>query len=92
MQIGRIQGCTRVLGQRQGYLGLPLRDVVIDCTVGGPDTPAMEVAWLPTPNEIERIVAGAPVITRVVGTQHPPMMVAVGDPPQAPPCGEPAHV
>ncbi len=35
MQIGRIQGWTRELGKGQGYLGLPLRDTVVNCTVGG---------------------------------------------------------
>ncbi|MGF7053955.1 hypothetical protein GGC47_003143 [Bosea sp. OAE752] len=78
MQIGIIEGATRVLGKSQGYLGLPLRDVVINCTVGGPDTPAMETAWLPTPAEIAAIVQGAPVILRVLGTQHPPVMIEVG--------------
>jgi hypothetical protein len=82
MQIGRIQGATRELGKGQGYIGLPLRDVIINCTVGGPSTPAMETAWLPTPDEIAAIVAGAPIILRVIGTAHPPVMLTVGDPPQ----------
>ena len=81
MQIGRIEGCTRVLGKSQGYLGLPLKDVLINSTVDGPETPAMETAWLPTPDEIERINAGAPVVLRVLGTQHPPVMLEVGDRP-----------
>ncbi|EHK56863.1 hypothetical protein [Allomesorhizobium alhagi] len=81
MQIGRIEGCTRVLGKSQGYIGLPLRDVVINCTVGGVGTPAMETAWFPTPKEIEAINAGAPVILRVVGTGHPPVMLFVGEVP-----------
>ena len=81
MIIGRIEGATRVLGKSQGYLGLPLRDVVINSTVGGPETPAMETAWVPTPDEIARINAGAPVILRVLGTAHPPVMVDVGEPP-----------
>lgn len=78
MQIGMIEGHTRILGKSQGYLGLPLRDVVINCTVGGPDTPAMETAWFPTPDEIAAIVQGAPVILRVLGTQHPPVMIETG--------------
>ena len=81
MQIGRIEGATRVLGQSQGYLGLPLRDVVVNSTVDGPQTPAMETAWLPTPDEIVAIVAGAPVILCVLGTAHPPVMLSVGAPP-----------
>lgn len=82
MQIGRITGCTRVLGQSQGYLGLPLRDVIINDSVTGPDTPAMETAWFPTPKEIEAITSGAPVILRIVGRVHPPVMIDVGEAPQ----------
>lgn len=78
MIIGRIEGATRVLGKSQGYLGLPLRDVMLPTTVGGPETPCMETAWLPTPDEIARINAGAPVTLRVLGTTHPPVMVEVG--------------
>lgn len=78
MLIGCIPGTTRVLGRQQGYFGLPLRDIVINCTVGGPDTPAMETAWLPLPDELERLNAGAPVILRLLGTAHPPVMIEVG--------------
>ena len=78
MQIGRIEGCTRVIGKSQGYLGLPLRDIVIDDTVNGPQTAAMETAWLPTPDEIAAINAGAPIILRVLGTGHPPVMLYTG--------------
>lgn len=81
MIIGRIAGATRVLGQSQGYLGLPVRDVVLTCTVNGTDTPAMETAWLPTPDEMERIIAGAPIVVRIMGTIHPPIMVEAGDAP-----------
>lgn len=81
MIIGRIEGCTRVLGKSQGYLGLPLRDVTVHDTVNGPGTPAMETAWLPTPDELARLIAGAPVILRVLGTAHPPVMVEVGEVP-----------
>ncbi len=69
MQIGRIEGCTRVLGKSQGYLGLPLRDITINDSVNGPDTPAMETAWFPTPAELEAISAGAPVSA---GARHRP--------------------
>jgi len=82
MQIGRIEGCTRVLGKSQGYLGLPLRDITINDSVNGPDTPAMETAWFPTPAELEAISAGAPVILRVLGTGHPPVMLYAGKPPE----------
>jgi len=87
MQIGRIEGCTRVLGKSQGYLGLPLRDITINDFVGGPGTPAMETAWLPTPAEIAAINAGAPIILRVLGTAHPPVMLMTGQAPEAPTLG-----
>lgn len=82
MIIGHIQGSTRVIGKSQGYLGLPLRDVMIHDTVNGPQTPAMETAWLPTPDELARLAAGAPVILRILGTVHPPVMIDVGEVPK----------
>lgn len=82
MQIARIEGTTRELGKRQGYLGLPLRDITVHCTVGGPGTPAMETAWTPTPDELAALNAGANVILRVIGSGHPPVMLYVGKPPE----------
>ena len=78
MMIGRIEGATRVLGKSQGYLGLPLRDEVINCTVSGEATPAMGTAWLPTPEELELLNAGASVHVRIIGAAHPPIMLDVG--------------
>lgn len=81
MQIGMIQGFTRIIGQSQGYLGLPIRDITINCSVNGPNTPAMETAWLPTPAEIVAIEDGAPIILRLFGRGHPPVMMRTGDAP-----------
>lgn len=81
MLIGMIEGVTRIIGKSQGYLGLPLRDEVIHCTVGGEGTPCMVTAWQPTPDELARLNAGASVHLRVIGSQHPPVMLDVGDPP-----------
>jgi hypothetical protein len=39
----------------------------------------METAWLPTPDELQRLLAGSPVILRVLGTSHPPVMIEVGE-------------
>lgn len=77
MRIGTIEGHTRTLGEAQGYHALPLRDITINDTVTGPGTPAMETAWEPTPEEITALVLGAPIILRVVGTGHPPVMIDV---------------
>lgn len=89
MLIGRISGATRVLGKAQGYLGLPLRDEIITCPVNGDQTPCMVTAWLPTADEIAAISAGAPIHVRIIGTGHPPMLVEVGEAPDAPTPTEP---
>lgn len=81
MEIGRIQGCTRVLGKSQGYYGLPVRDEVMNDSVTGPDTPVMVTAWFPSPDELATLNAGAPIHLRIVGTAHPPCMIGVGDRP-----------
>lgn len=81
MIIAMIGGCTRVCGKSQGYLGLPVRDVVIHEKVNGPGTPAMETAWTPTPDELERLNKGANVILRILGTSPPPQLITVGDVP-----------
>ncbi len=81
MIIGRIPGATRVLGKSQGYLGLPIRDEVINEGVNGPGTPAMVTAWEPTPDELDRLAKGAAVHVRILGTAHPPIMVEVGETP-----------
>lgn len=82
MEIGVIENHTRVIGKSQGYLGLPLRDVVVNCTVSG-EVPAMQTAWLPNPRELELIAAGAPIILTILGVQHPPVLVDVGAAPDA---------
>lgn len=82
MQIGRVTGATRTIGKSQGYMGLPIRDEIVNCTIGGEDTPSMVTAWLPTPKELEALNAGASVHVRLLGTGHPPIMVEVGDKPE----------
>jgi hypothetical protein len=79
MLIKMIEGATRVLGRSQGYLGLPLRDEVVTCSVGGPGTHSMVTAWEPTPDELALLNAGAPVLLRVIGSAHPPVDVTVGE-------------
>ena len=81
MIIARIEGATRTLGKSQGYLGLPLRDELRNTTVDGPQTPVMVTAWEPTPDELERINRGAKIQLVVVGTQHPPVILEVGEAP-----------
>lgn len=78
MLIARIEGATRVIGKSQGYLGLPLRDEAIDCPVNGAETPSMTTAWQPTPEELAALNQGAAVHVRILGRDHPPIMLGVG--------------
>lgn len=80
MHTGRISGATRNLGAPRDWDkdahgpcgGLPIRD---EKTTAGD---GMTSAWFPTPEEIERIAAGAPVYLTVLGRVHPPVSMAVG--------------
>lgn len=80
---GRIADATLTLGAPDGWdpekhgpcSGLPVR---IDRRCG---LPRFSSAWFPTPDEIAAIQAGAPVILRLVGNGHPPVMLSVGDKP-----------
>ncbi|MEO0589113.1 MAG: hypothetical protein AAFZ11_00985 [Pseudomonadota bacterium] len=77
-----IEGATRIVGRSQGYLGLAIRDELVECSVNGPQTPAMVTAWKPTPAELDALNAGASVHVRLLGTVPPPMMVMVGPAPE----------
>lgn len=98
MEVLRIIGATRTIGKSQGYIGLPVRDNIdtsaematmqedLQTFDNGPDAglevPTMTTAWSPTPDELAKLAAGAPIYVRLVGTQHPPIKVFVGDPPE----------
>ncbi len=79
---GIIKNHIRIIGKSQGYIGLAVRDARVHDTVNGPGTPVMETAWMPDPAELERIAAGEPVVLRILGTAHPPVMVEVGEVPK----------
>lgn len=81
MQIGRIEGATLVCGKSQGFLGLPLLDGTRECNVADGLVPTMTSAWVPTPDELEAINAGAAIHVQIDGTTPAPMMLAVGPAP-----------
>lgn len=84
MHVGRIVGATRNLGAPPGWEkekhgacgGLPIRDELTTAGQG------MKSAWFPTPEEIKRIAAGAPIHLFVLGTVHPPVYMRVGAKPE----------
>lgn len=82
MQPAMITGTTRVLGKSQGYMGLPIRDAILEFTIGDEISkqPTMTSAWTPTPKELEALNAGANIEVTILGTGHPPLLVAVGKP------------
>ena len=90
MIAGRIPGATRWLGAPLGWRPdehgdcghLAIRDMPINDGV-----PAMHSVWEPTPEELERLNAGAKVYLLVVGSVHPPVSLMVG----ALPIEEPAE-
>ena len=82
MQIARIKDSTRVLGQSQGYLGLPIRDILVENGTSQTLCPAMQTAWTPTPEELKKLISGANVHVTILGTQHPPIILEVGEPPE----------
>lgn len=83
MNSQQIKGATRVLGESQGYLALPIRDDVIETLVGDriEQSPVMISEWKPTPEEFAAILAGAPIQIKILGRQHPPIIVGVGEVP-----------
>lgn len=77
MIINAVEGCTRVIGKSQGYLGLPLKDEVIN------GIPMMTSSWQPTPAELAALAAGAPIYVTLIGQAHPPIIVSIGPMPEA---------
>lgn len=75
MEIVQIEGATRTIGESQGYVGLPLRDVLVNCTVGGEGTPAMQSAWQASADEVAVLLRGGVIVLTVLGTSHPPVML-----------------
>lgn len=99
MIIASIPGRTRELGRGQGFQPLPVADVIFqDDEIPGLQLHVMRTAWQPTPEELQAIIAGAPIILSVYGTTlpsgstlmdhleagsgHPPVMLIAGLPPE----------
>jgi hypothetical protein len=80
MMIGAPEGTTRVLGKSQGYLGLPVRDELIEVEGHG-QMPCVLTVWQPTPAELARLNAGASIHVRLMTSLVPPMLVDVGEAP-----------
>lgn len=80
MLVLRIEGTTRTLGKQQGYMGLPVRDQIMQ-DGAGQQFPVMVSAWQPTPAELALLNAGASIHLGIVGAAHPPVLLTVGPAP-----------
>ena len=80
MMVGVPRGATRVLGKSQGFLGLPVRDEILEVDGKG-EYKAITTVWHPTPAELARLNNGAGVHVRLLTEAVPPMMVEVGEEP-----------
>lgn len=81
---GRIAGATRYLGAPAGWVPEETGDCahLAICDIPLSDgTPSMLSVWEPTPDELERLAAGAQVYLTIVGQGHPPVSLGVGNPP-----------
>lgn len=78
---GRIPGATRYLGAPDGWVPDATGDcahlAIRDMPING-DVPSMHSVWEPTPDELERLKAGAKVYLIIVGAVHPPVALSVG--------------
>lgn len=75
----RPRGCTRTLGEAQGYIPLPLRDEMIIDAATGLETPCMITTWQLSMDEKLRLMSGQPLVLRVLGTRWAPCLIYVGD-------------
>lgn len=87
---GRIERATRHLGAPPGWepdtAGHCAHLAIRDEQFGSPTGPwGMVSAWEPTPDELARINAGAPIFLTVIGGVHPPVGLSVGFPPKEEP-------
>jgi uncharacterized cupin superfamily protein len=61
-------------GEAQGYQPLPVRHAEYE-----PGIPMMETHWMPTADDIRKLLNGEPIRVRILGSVPPPMNVFVGD-------------
>ena len=71
-----IQGCTRRIGAPQGWdhekMGICHTIEVLDSDGW------MITAWMPKPEELERLNNGFPILLCIMGTRHPVVGLTIG--------------
>lgn len=87
MIAGTIAGATRVLGAPKGWNATkdgPCHGLPIVETRTERGQACMVSAWIPSPEELERLNAGAMIELCVMGIVHPPVGMSVGAVPTPP--------
>jgi hypothetical protein len=80
MIVKKIKGYDVILGESQGYQGLPVRvTVAFDPTVHC-DVPTFTSQWTFSDEERLAIASGSDVFLMVQTQMHPPVNLVVGDP------------
>lgn len=74
-----LKGHNREVGRAQGFVPLCLRDTFTFDSGTGKTYPCMETAFLPTKEQIVKLIAGEPLVVRILGTDWPPISIEVGD-------------
>jgi hypothetical protein len=75
MQILDIEAYTRLLGESQGYRGLPVKDILLNDSVNGQGTPCMVSEWAPSQEELKYLSEGGTIKLYVLGSNHPPVRI-----------------
>lgn len=82
MEPTRIFGSNNLLtvprDWREGYGG-PLISLPIKFDRDDTGAPSMASTWLPTSEDMVKLVEGAPIVLKVFGYEHPPVLLEVGD-------------
>lgn len=80
MIVKRISGYDVILGEAQGYQGLPVRATNIFDPVAQVTVQLLTSQWSFTKEEREQIAAGEDIFVQLQAYVHPPIIVCVGDP------------
>ncbi len=79
---GVVAGATHRLAPPEDWDQTGSRGRCVALMIRRNESGAMTSAWLPTPEKLARIAAGAPVLLTVVGCGHPPVALEVGEIPE----------
>ena len=77
----RVEGFTKVIGEKQGYKPLFVKEDPIVDPVSKRETQLLTTAWTPLPHELEILNRGGSVHVKLLTVGHPPIKVDVGPAP-----------